>query len=256
MKKRKNRKDYQFKDELILRRLLPDAVPSYFPGLSQYYNKTVSNRRSESTTKDVRFQKQYEANELAVQEYFAADEISSMEELQQKMETSEIPKYIVKNVAENEVTLYALKIDNSGQPHVNYSIMIKEDLQISMWCNGVEISPKKVAQHLSKEKKIHSCVGLLNILVYLKNMAEDKVLQSTNTLEYCISLLEKTVPELEEEVSKKVLFLKEQLKLAITNKYARRYSPDMLSCSAIWKNVSPALYKQIWEEGSVKNICL
>ena len=48
-----------------------------------------------------RFQKQYEANELAVQEYFENDKISSMQELVQKLDSSEIPKIIVKHVAEN-----------------------------------------------------------------------------------------------------------------------------------------------------------
>ena len=94
-----------------------------------------------------------------------------------------------------------------------------------------------------------SCVGVLNILAFLKSIAEEKGLQSTNTVEYCISLLEKSIPDLEEEVSRKVGFLKEQLKLSITNKFGRRYTPDLLSMAVIWKNVSNALYKQIYEEG-------
>lgn len=237
-------------------RLLPNSVPSHFPGLPKYLNKTVPDRRSESTSKDARFKTQYDANELAVQEYFENDKISSMQELVQKLDSSEIPKIIVKHVAENKITLYALKEDNNGRPFVNYCIVIKEDLQISMWCNDVELSPNKVAQHLSKEKKVNSCVGILNILTFLKNMAEDKGLQSTNTVEYCISLLEKIIPELEDEVSKKIAFLNEQLKLSITNKKGRRYTPDILSCTAIWKNISPALYNQVWQEGSVKHIFL
>ena len=117
-----------------------------------------------------------------------------------------------------------------------------------MWCNDVEVSPAKVAQHC-KEKRGNSCIGVLNILAYLKRLSEDKSLQATNTVEYCSSLLEKTLPDLEEDISKKVGFLTEQLKLSIKNKFARRYSPDMLGMAAIWQNCSPALYKQIWEEG-------
>ena len=124
-----------------------------------------------------------------------------------------------------------------------------------MWCNNTEISPKKVAQHC-KQNKVTSCVGVLNILAFLKSIAEEKGLQSTNTVEYCITLLEKSIPDLEEEVSRKVAFLKEQLKLSITNKKGRRYTPDILSCTAIWKNISPALYNQLWQEGNVKHIFL
>ena len=159
-----------------------------------------------------------------------------------------ICKEITKIVAENKIKLYALKEDDVGRPFINYSLVIKKDLYFSMWCNNTEISPKKVAQHC-KQNKVTSCVGVLNILAYLKGIAEEKGLQSTNTVEYCISLLEKSIPDLEEEVSRKVAFLKEQLKLSITNKFGRRYTPDLLSMTVLWKNVSNALYKQIYEEG-------
>ena len=75
---------------------------------------------------------------------------------------------------------------------------------------------------------MNSCIGVLNILAYLKRLSEDKSLQATNTVEYCSSLLEKTIPVLEEEISKKVAFLTEQLKLSIKNNFARRYSPGKL----------------------------
>ena len=73
------------------KKLLPDSVPSNFPGLPQYFNKTTSDRRSESTSKEARFQKQYDANEVVVEEFLAADKISSLQEIQQKME-DDIPK--------------------------------------------------------------------------------------------------------------------------------------------------------------------
>ena len=161
----------------------------------------------------------------------------------------DLPKDILKIDTENKVTYYTIKEDDAGRPFVNYSLKIKEDMQFSMFCLEVEVNPSKVA-HIFKNKKVNSCIGVLNILVYLKNMSEDKALQSTNTVEYCTTILEKIVPDLEEDVSKKVGFLNEQLKLAIKNKFGRRYSPGLIACAAIWKNVSPALYKQLWEEGN------
>ena len=93
-----NRKDTQLKyrkdksrNEMKLKVLLPDSVPSNFPGLPQYFNKTTPDRRSESTSKEARFQKQYDANEVVVEEFLSADKVSSLQELQEKME-SEIPK--------------------------------------------------------------------------------------------------------------------------------------------------------------------
>ena len=188
------------------------------------------------------------ANESAISDFLAADIVSNLQELNEKIEP-DLPKDILKLVKENKVTYYVLKEDDNGRPFVNYSLKIKEDLQFSMYCNEVEVNPSKVA-HLCKNKKVNSCIGVLNILVYLKNMSEDKALQSTNTVEYCTTILEKIVQDLEEDMSKKVGFLNEQLKLAIKNKFGRRYSPGLIACAAIWKNVSPALYKQLWEEGN------
>ena len=187
-------------------------------------------------------------NESANSDFLAADIVSTLQELNEKIEP-DLPKDILKLANENKVTYYVLKEDDNGRPFVNYSLKIKEDLQFSMYCNEVEISPTKVA-HLCKNKKVNSCSGVVNILVYLKNMSEDKALLSTNTVEYCTTILEKIVQDLEEDVSKKVGFLNEQLKLAIKNKFGRRYSPGLIACAAIWKNVSPALYKQLWQEGN------
>ena len=171
-----------------------------------------------------------------------------MQELNEKIEP-DLPKDILKLANENKVTYYVLKEDDTGRPFVNYSLKIKEDMQFSMYCNEVEVNPSKVA-HLCKNKKVNSCSGVVNILVYLKNLSEDKASKLTNTVEYCTTILEKIVPDLEEEVSKKVGFLNEQLKLAIKNKFGRIYSPGLLACTAIWKNISPALYKQLWSEGN------
>jgi hypothetical protein len=180
-----------------------------------------------------------------------------LQELIEKIEP-DLPKGILKIDTENKVTYYAIKEDDNGRPFVNYSLNIKEDMQFSMFCHQVEVNSSKIA-HIFKNKKVNSCIGVVNILVYLKNMSEDKALQSTNTVEYCTTILEKIVPDLEEDVSKKVGFLNEQLKLAIKNKFGRRYSPGLLACSAIWKNVSPALYKQLWQEGNKNclqaNVC-
>ena len=117
-----------------------------------------------------------------------------------------------------------------------------------MWCKEIEISPSQV-EHLCKDQKVNRYSGVLNMINFLKNKAEGKTLPSKDTIEFCVSLLDKVIPNLGEQQFKKIAFLNEQLKLTITNKYARRYSSDLLACTALWKNTSPALYKQLYEEG-------
>ena len=93
-----NRKDTQLKyrkdksrNEMKFKKLLPDSVPNNFPGLPQYFNKKIPDRRSESTSREARFQKQNDANEVEVEEFLAADKFSSLQELQEKLE-NDIPK--------------------------------------------------------------------------------------------------------------------------------------------------------------------
>lgn len=52
----------------------------------------------------------------------------------------------------------------------------------------------------------------------------------------------------DESLCTKLLFLAEQLKLCIHDKYARRYSPSLLAMALMWDQRSPGLYSQILDE--------
>ena len=67
-----------------------------------------------------------------------------------------------------------------------------------MWCNEIEIHPFKVA-HIFKKKMIDSVTSVLNVIAFLKNMSEEKLPPPTDTVEYCVSVLEKVLPTLDEE---------------------------------------------------------
>ena len=79
------------------------------------------------------------ANESANSDFLAADIVSTLQELNEKIEP-DLPKDILKLVKENKVTYYVLKEDDNGRPFVNYSLKIKEDLQFSMYCNEYQKS--------------------------------------------------------------------------------------------------------------------
>ena len=89
--------------------------------MPDYYTKPLPGRRSETTSKEARFQRQYEANELIIEEFFAADHINSFEELTEKLETEKNwPKNTLNLSSENKLTLYAIKENDSGRPMVKY----------------------------------------------------------------------------------------------------------------------------------------
>ena len=173
-KARKNSKTSQFSAKI----LLPDAVPTIFPNLPKYLTKDVPEKRSETTSKESRFQRQYDAMELEAEEFLSADLVASRDELEEKLE---LPLNTFRSKGENRLTLYCLSENDAGCPIVKYSLIIMENLQFSMWCHEVKISPSCV-NHICKDNVINSCSSVLNILAVLKNMSEKETAPATSTL--------------------------------------------------------------------------
>ena len=88
-----------------------------------------------------------------------------------------------------------------------------------------------------------------NILMYLKNLSEQKTVPAIDNIEYCTSILLELILELDEQLAKKVSFAPGAVKTFIDTTRNRGYSPDLLACATLWENTSPALYKQIQLEG-------
>ena len=242
------RKASRDSDALERKVLKSDAVPSIFQNLPEYYQVQVPEKRSETTSKESRFQRQYDAYELQAKEFLAADNVLSLEDLNEKLNMNDNwARDTLKLKQENKLTLYSIEENDLGRPSVKYSLTIMEDLQFILWCREVKVSPHKVA-HISKTKLANTCAVVENIIVFLRNMSDEKLPPPKNTVEYCVSVLNKTIPELDEKTAKKVSFLKEQLSLSMISNHSRRYSPDLLACAALWLEVSPALYKQIRSE--------
>ena len=77
---------------------------------------------------------------------------------------------------------------------MKFSLIITEDLKFSMWCNETNIPPSKVA-HICKDKVIDSCSCVLNILAFIRNLSEERVLPTSIAIEECIKILTKVIPE-------------------------------------------------------------
>ena len=211
----------------------------------------MPEKRSETTSKESRHQRQVDAVELANREFLANDCFSSLQELEEKLnEEKSLSKDIQKFKGENRLTIYSLKENHAGRPIIKYSLVITEDLQCSMWSNEVKI-PQAKFNHLFTNNKVSLLSSVLEILVRLKDISEEneKVATPNNTIEHCSELLIEITPDLDEETGKKISFLIEQLKLSIVHKNARRYSSNLLCMSVLWDCASPALYKQISQEG-------
>ena len=155
-KRRKRRKDRSISDDLLRKILNKDAVPSIMPGLPEYYSSSVPERRSESTSTQARFKREYDAAELAAVDFLTADIITSLEDLENRLKLEKgLPKETLMVRGDDKLTLYSLAENDLGRPFMKYSLVIKEDLQFSMWCREVKLPLSKVA-HLCSDKVVKS----------------------------------------------------------------------------------------------------
>jgi hypothetical protein len=211
-------------DVLSRKCLLPSAVPSIFPNLPHYFNKSVPAPRSETSTKESRFKKQADALEDASAKFLEADHICSLQELNQKLDRQCLPKGLLELVSDEKITFLSVKEDARKRPTVLYSLTVLDSLQFSMWCHDIEIAPSKVS-HISKDEKLSSCSRVLNIVAFLRNLSDEKELPVKYTVEHCVSLMTLLASEVSDDVAQKISFLAEQLSISILSAHQRRYSP-------------------------------
>ena len=140
------------------------------------------------------------------------------------------------------------KTEASMAPEIEFSVEIGSDCTFSMFKHGIQL-PINIVSHISKSAKISSISALLNICAFLKNWDREEV--KTSQLESVLALMEKAIKEAaveESDTYQKWSFHLEQLQLSLKKKKARKYTPELLAMSMMWKNTSPALYRQLLEE--------
>jgi len=92
---------------------------------------------------------------------------------------------------------------------------------------------------------LDSCSITSRILDQLNNMKINDI-----TVDIELQNIISKIDNIEHYEQKKLSFVAEQLSLVmIKGPRRRRYSPDLLTMSCVWRNTSPALYRQIKNEG-------
>ena len=172
---------------------MPTAVPSIFPNLPEYLTKSIPEKRSETTSILSRFQKDYVLAEQVAAQFLESDKISSIFELNEKLQLEQnFPKNVSKLVTDEKIMFVSLKEDESGKPVIECSLTVAKDLNYEMWCKQISI-PKSKVSHISKET-IDSCSSVVNILAFLRNLCDQTADLSMSMLEQCANLLEKALP--------------------------------------------------------------
>jgi len=118
-------------------------------------------------------------------------------------------------------------------------------LQILAHCQQRVVSSQEI-EHILRESAVSSLSEISNILSYLKSAVDGR--QTVPFIQAMANSVNEEVDKsevLSDIQRKKIMFLSEQLLLALVPPKQRRYSPDMLATAMIWKTTSTALYKQL-----------
>lgn len=167
-----------------------------------------------------------------------------MQDLRTKLDRECLPSNTFEVDRGNSIVFFSMVDDDKGQPHLSFSVVVREDMHFKLWSEDGEISVDKVI-HLSPFGRIDTCAQLQNILAFMKSMAAEPA-NNKVLITQCMSLLDKVQPEDGNGIDRKVAFVKEQLTYMVQKK--PRYSPQLLATAAMWHLTSPVLYRTILKE--------
>ena len=225
----------------------PDAFPTIWPNLSEHLTKEqpVPRATSNETSSSRQILVLHREAEEQLKKQFD-DSFSSLTELSSKFSFTDIKYTVIKS----EIQTSFLALDVTVTPTVIYSLKLFENLNYEVWCDGRLIKftllEKSHAEKLPEH--INSFDMLCKILLLLEKFHESNTRDKMNVsdlIDEVIELLHN--PKLCN--NPKICFLIEQLSLAFRKPCQRRYSSSLLAMAVTWQKISPAAYKQIFEEG-------
>ena len=232
------RKKKRKTEKLARKQLKPDAMPCRWPTLPDRLNKIVTPRPTSFASSESRQENLERILEEAERERIAKDTFHSLEELILKEQQLEIPEDVYKLVNEKFIVFYKLDAD-SDIPRMSYSVKITDDLTVTTHF-GDEIIPNSVIP----VDNMNMCSSLNSIFAHLESTTKEAPTDS-ELIDDAIHILKG--PQF--QTNKKVGFLVEQLHLLLKKPNARRYSPSMLAMCVLIERMSPACYKQLYDDG-------
>ena len=233
-KKNKTSKLYQ-------NRIKEDALPCIWPDLPAHLTKVITPRPTSFSSSGSRRENAKRLFEEVEQDRISQDTFSSLEELILKEAQLVFPSDLYKVVSDSYIIFYKLDV-NADIPMLIYSVKVHSDLSINLHFENEKIS----YSHISgiKECEMNTCTSLNTIFSYLESIPKKQVSDDELVDEIIHKLEYSSFSE-----NKKVGFLIEQLILLLKKPNARRYSLSMLAMTVLIQRISPACYKQLYNDG-------
>ena len=187
-----------------------------------------------------------------VDEFFEQDKFDNYEDVERILEELPLPSEIHYIKTKDSICFFTLGTNELTElPELLYGLVLKKDLSFSMCMNNLPVPATSFKHLLFNPGLVGSQTELSNVLAHLKSLYEGKA--ATDDFSR-ISFLSNKLEELSkqdgvsEDISLKLKFWTEQIRLSLVKKKARRYSPDTLAMATMWSTTSPALYKQLLQE--------
>ncbi|QQP50769.1 Uncharacterized protein FKW44_011893 [Caligus rogercresseyi] len=223
-------------EPLKLRILKKEAVPFRSDNLPSYFSTSLPEPKSPTATSLSRHERAEQRVEDASEAFLRKDRISSLKDLQKKLDRTCMPRGIVEVEQDGELLFISIDKDKDV-PMISFSMAVNESLEVRLCAHGLKVPMEKVSHLTGLESKVELC--------------SQSRMPSNNVLKPCIDLLDGVLQDVEDGLQQKLLFIKDQLNLASKSPFQRRYSTLLLATAVMWHNISPALYRQIQSEGLI-----
>jgi hypothetical protein len=237
------------RQDLARKIIKADAVPTVFSLLPTYLTKEKPPERSQMTGSSARLEADNIRLQRANDQVLEVGHITTLEELQFKMEGATLPEGIHKIYYQEKLVYAYFSLDKQIGLRTVFSLAVSQDLSFGIHLDGKRL-PSSAVSHLVTTGKISDTGTLANMLAFVKAQSE-KVPEQRFQIDALVDSLTAAIEEdstLDERTTGKLLFLIEQLRLATISPYTRRYSPSLLAFALMWENSSPSLYKQMLKE--------
>ena len=233
------------------RRLKQGSLPTLFPDCPAYLSKATPKPRSELSSASSRRDIVRNRMEEQADAFLKSDEIQGYDDMCNRLlQGTHFPGNAFAVQRQDDFFIASSQhVEGSNVEYYIFGLSIKKDLSYQMFRKNISLSSYAVKHIVGK--KMTSISEILNVVAWLNSESTSMpvrsvILDIVKELENCTMRDDVT-----EEQEAKLNFLLEQLQLAVTRKYARRYSPHLLATAMMWKCYSSSLYKHMVHQGTL-----
>ncbi|QQP56618.1 Uncharacterized protein FKW44_001337 [Caligus rogercresseyi] len=128
-------------EPLKLRILKKEAVPSRYDNLPLYLSASLPEPRSATATSSSRHERAAQRVKDASEAFLRKDRISSLKDLQKKLDRTCMPRGIVEVKQDGELLFISIDKDKDV-PMISFSMAVNESLKVSLYAQGLKVPIK------------------------------------------------------------------------------------------------------------------